>query len=70
MYQAVCEDHDLVFMDVGHPECKEEMSICNDANEFYHRCGDYATSMDTTIYNIGSMMENNFNLEEFNENTI
>ena len=65
MYQAVCEDHDLVFMDVGHPESKEEISICNDANEFYHRCGDYATSMDTTIYNVERMLGSQFDLAEF-----
>lgn len=65
MYQAVCGDHDLVFMDVGHPESKEEISICNDANEFYHRCGDYATSMDTAIYNINTLIGAQFDLAEF-----
>lgn len=65
MYQAVCEDYDLVFMDVGHPESKEEISICNNANEFYHRCGDYATSMDTAIYNVDTMLGNQFDLAEF-----
>ena len=65
MYQSVCGDHDLVFMDVGHPECKKEISICNDANEFYHRCGDYATSMDTAIYNVNAMLGSYFNLAEF-----
>lgn len=65
MYQAVCEDYDLVFMDVGHPESKERISICNNANEFYHRCGDYATSMDTAIYNVDTMLGNQFDLAEF-----
>ena len=65
MHKAVCEEHDLVFMDVGHPESKVELSICNDANEFYHCCGDYATSMDTVIYNIDKMLEDNFNIEKF-----
>lgn len=65
MYRAVSEEHDLIFLDVGHPECTEEMSICNDANAFYHRCGDYATSIDTSIYNIKNMLLNERYLEEF-----
>lgn len=65
MYKAVCEEHDLVFLDVGHLECKEEISICNDANDFYHRCGDYATSMDTAIYNVERMLGSQFDLVDF-----
>lgn len=65
MYRAVSEEHDLIFLDVGHPECTEEMSICNDANAFYHRCGDYATSIDTSIYNIKNMLLDERYLEEF-----
>ena len=67
MHKAVHEEHDLVFMDVGHPESTVELSICNDANEFYHRCGDYATSMDTVIYNIDRMLGDNFNVENFHQ---
>lgn len=63
MYQAVSGQHDLIFLDVGHPESKSEFSICQNADEFYHRCGDYATSMDTTIYNAQSMLQ--FNVEDF-----
>lgn len=65
MYRAVSEEHDLIFLDVGHPECTEEMSICNDANAFYHRCGDYATSMDTTIYNVREMLKDEEHLKQF-----
>ena len=65
MYKAVSVEHDLVFLDVGHPECTEEISICNDANTFYHRCGDYATSMDTAIYNVRKMLRNREHLEKF-----
>lgn len=67
MHRAACEDHDLIFMDVGHPECGVELSICNDANEFYHRCGDYATSMDTAIYNVDRMLGTEFDLAEFHQ---
>lgn len=57
IHRAVSEKHDLVFLDVGHPNCGKEYSICNDANEFYHRCGGYATSMDTTIYHVSSILK-------------
>lgn len=67
MYKAVSGEHDLVFLDVGHPECIEEVSICNDANAFYHRCGDYATSMDTTIYNINTILKSQMDFEAFRE---
>ena len=55
MHEAMKEPHDIIFLDVGHPDSPKEISICNDANQFYHRCGDYATSMDTTIYNVKSI---------------
>ncbi len=61
MYRAVSEKHDLVFLDVGHQNCGKEYSICSDANEFYHRCGDYATSMDVSIYHVDSMLELDIN---------
>lgn len=67
MFEAVSGDHDLVFLDVGHPESERELYICNDADEFYHRCGDYATSMDTAIYNVDWMLGANFNLTEFHK---
>lgn len=63
MYRGVCEEHDLIFLDVGHPKVDEEYRICNNANEFYHSCGDYATSMDTTIYHVSSML--GFDKEKF-----
>lgn len=65
MYEAVAGKHDLIFMDVGNPNYPEELSLCNDANEFYHRCGDYATSMDTAIYNVNAILKKDFNMEEF-----
>lgn len=61
MYQAVNEQHDLIFLDVGHPESECEFSICRNANEFYHRCGDYATSMDTAIFNTDAMLRLDMN---------
>lgn len=61
MYRATEEPHDVIFLDVGHPDCPSELSICRDADEFYHRCGDYATSMDTTIYHVQSILKNTFN---------
>lgn len=67
IYQAVQETHDLIFLDVGHPDCQTELSVCESANEFYHRCGDYATSMDTTIYNVQTMLRNNLDMEDFNK---
>lgn len=67
MFEAVSGDHDLVFLDVGHPESERKLSVCNDADEFYHRCGDYATSMDTAIYNVDRMLGANFDLAEFHE---
>lgn len=68
MYQAVSEQHDLVFLDVGHPECESEFSVCRDADAFYHRCGDYATSMDTAIYNIDTMLR--FDMDCFRQRYI
>ena len=65
IYKAMKECHDLIFLDVGHPDSEREIAICNDANEFYHRCGDYATSMDTTIYNVKTMLRDDFGMEEF-----
>lgn len=65
IYRGVCEEHDLVFLDVGHPKGYATQRILRDANEFYHSCGDYATSMDTTIYNINSMLA--FDKERFME---
>ena len=65
MHKAVTEDYDLIFLDVGHPESDKEMSICSNANDFYHRCGDYATSMDTTIYNINTMLKSRMNFVTF-----
>lgn len=63
VYKAINEKHDLVFLDIGHSNCAKEYSICNNANEFYHRCGDYATSMDTAIYCVDSMLR--FDINEF-----
>lgn len=65
MYRAVNEQHDLIFLDVGHPESNYEFCVCGDADEFYHRCGDYATSMDTAIYNTQSMLQ--FNMEDIRQ---
>lgn len=65
MYRAVTEKHDLIFFDIGHRESSAEVSYCQNADEFYHRCGDYATSMDATIYNVNSMLRENFDLWEF-----
>lgn len=65
IYRAMEEYRDLIFLDVGHSDSEREITTCNDANEFYHRCGDYATSMDTTIYNVKSMLKSDFNMEEF-----
>lgn len=65
MHKAMEKPHDLVFLDVGHPECEQELTECNDADEFYHRCGDYATSMDTTIYNVKSIFKSNFDINDF-----
>lgn len=67
MYRAMAEPHDLIFLDVGHPNCLQELTDCNNANEFYHRCGDYATSMDTTIYNIRSILQDGFSMELFRQ---
>lgn len=67
IYQATQGVHDLIFLDVGHPDCQMELSVCKDANEFYHRCGDYATSMDTTIYNVKSMLKKNLDMADFNK---
>lgn len=65
IYRAMAEEHDLIFLDVGHPDEAEELLICNDADIFYHRCGDYATSMDTVIYNVKAMLKDDFNMEKF-----
>lgn len=67
MYEAMETPHDLIFLDVGHPDCEQEMSECKDANEFYHRCGDYATSMDTTLYNVKSILKSDFSIEKFRQ---
>lgn len=64
MYRAMEDEHDLIFLDVGHPD-EEELLICNDADAFYHRCGDYATSMDTAIYNVKTMLKDDFSMKEF-----
>ncbi len=63
IYRGIETHADVVFMDVGHPNCKQELTLCNDVNAFYHRCGDYATSMDATIYNINTMLKNDLNFE-------
>lgn len=68
MYQAMETPRDLIFLDVGHPDCEQDLLECNDANVFYHRCGDYATSMDTTIYNMKSILKGDFSIEEFRKN--
>lgn len=65
IHRAMAEEHDLIFMDVGHPDETKELLICNDADAFYHRCGDYATSMDTVIYNVKAMLKDDFNMEKF-----
>ncbi len=67
IYEAVSTSYDLIFMDVGHPECKQKLSECKNANEFYHRCGDYVTSMDTSIYNVQSILRGDFSIERFYE---
>lgn len=67
IYQATEKMHDLIFLDVGHTNSQIELSICENANEFYHRCGDYATSMDTTIYNVKTMLNNYLDMEDFNK---
>lgn len=67
IYRGIETHSDVIFMDVGHPECKQELTICNDVNAFYHRCGDYATSMDATIYNIKSMLKNDLNFKSMRE---
>ena len=67
IYRGIETHSDIVFMDVGHPESKRELTICNDVNVFYHRCGDYATSMDATIYNIKSMLKNDLNFKSMRE---
>ena len=67
MYKAISEEYDLIFLDVGHPEYKKEISVCDDANVFYHRCGDYATSMDTTIYNVNTMIKSKIDYKSFRE---
>lgn len=65
MYRAMENEHDLIFLDVGHPEETEELQICRDADVFYHRCGDYATSMDATLYNVKTMLKDDFSMEGF-----
>lgn len=65
MYRAMEEEHDLIFLDIGHPNEAEELSICSDANAFYHRCGDYATSMDAVLYNVKGMLKDDFSMEGF-----
>lgn len=67
MYESMEQKHDLIFMDVGHPDCTQEITICRDQNAFYHRCGDYATSMDAAIYNIESLLKENFDINSFRE---
>lgn len=67
MYESMEQKHDLIFMDVGHPDCTQKITICRDQNVFYHRCGDYATSMDTAIYNIDSLLKENFDINSFRE---
>ncbi len=67
MYKAMETPRDLIFLDVGHSDCRQELSECNEPNMFYHRCGDYATSMDTTIYNVQTILGDRFNLKEFRE---
>lgn len=67
MYNAVSGYHDFIFMDVGHTQCQTELTICNNANEFYHRCGDYATSLDAGIYNVERMLKPHFNRNEFDQ---
>ena len=65
MYSAVNEEHDVIFLDVGNPNRDKQLSVCHSANQFYHECGEFATSMDTTIYNMRTMLKTNFCLTEF-----
>lgn len=65
IYKAMEKYHDIIFLDAGHPDAPEELAICDDADAFYHRCGDYATSIDTTIYNVRTMLKDDFSMEEF-----
>lgn len=65
IYKAMEQPHDLIFMDVGHPDTPHELSISRNANEFYHSCGNYATSMDTAIYNVKAMLKDDVNMADF-----
>ena len=65
MYKAMEVPRDIIFLDAGHPKETQKLIVCRNANEFYHRCGEYATSMDTTIYNVKSILKGEFSLEDF-----
>lgn len=64
IHKAMEKPHDLIFLDVGHRQDSCKISICHDADEFYHRCGDFATSIDTTIYNVQSVLKSSFNVDD------
>ncbi len=65
VHKAMEEEQDLIFLDVGHLEEEQELIRCEDINAFYHRCGNYATSMDTAIYHVKSMLREEFDMEKF-----
>lgn len=67
MHRAMEGRPDLIFFDFGHPNNPEELTYCNDADAFYHRCGDYATSMDAAIYSVEAFFAEGYNLEELHQ---
>ena len=66
VYRAMEEPHDLIFLDSGNrSNTAPDTQPCRDADEFYHRCGTWATNMGNAIYHVKSMLKDDFEMEEF-----
>lgn len=67
MYRAMEKPHDAIFIDIEHSDSEQELTVCENMNAFYHRCGMYATSMDATIYHVKSMLRDGFDMDQFHK---
>ncbi len=67
MYRAMEKPRDVIFIDIEHSDAGQELTVCEDVNAFYHRCGMYATSMDAAIYHVQSMLRDGFDMDQFHK---
>lgn len=65
LYRAMEEPHDLIFKDNGAESSEQELLMCRDVDEFYHKCGTWATNMGNAIYHVKSMLRGDFDMTEF-----